>query len=219
MSRWLEITDELGEYVLAHGNPPTDEVSAQLSRVTQERYPERAGMNIGDDQGRFLSMLTAATGARFAVEVGTFTGMSALWIARGLPADGRLVCFDITDEYLPTAREAWEAAGVADRIEVRVGPAADELATLDDEPPVDIAFVDADKTGYAGYLEQLLPRLSGRGLIAFDNVLWGGTILDRSANDADTVALREFNDEVARRPDLRAVMLTVGDGITLVSRV
>lgn len=218
MSRWLEITEELGDYVLAHGNPATDPVSASLAATTREQYGSLAGMNIGTDQGRLLAMLASITGARFAVEIGTFTGMSALWIARGLPADGRLVCFDITDEYLPTARAAWSEAGVDDRIEVRVGPAAERLTSLDDDPPVDLAFVDADKTGYRDYLDALLPRLGERGIIVFDNVLRGGAVLDPPDDDEGTIAMRAFNDDVAAMPGVQAVMLAVGDGITLVTR-
>jgi caffeoyl-CoA O-methyltransferase len=175
-------------------------------------------MNIGADQGRFLSMLVAITGARFVVEVGTFTGMSALWLARGLPEGGRLVCFDITDRFLPTAREAWEEAGVADRIEVRIGPAADGLAALPHSLSIDLAFVDADKGGYRGYLDQLVPRLSDRGVIVIDNVLWSGAVVDHSDTSELTVALRDFNDHVADRADVHAVMLPIGDGVTLIRR-
>lgn len=212
------MNDALYDYVVAHGNPVTDEVSEQLAATTRERFADQAGMNIGADQGRFLSMLVAITGARTVVEVGTFTGMSALWLARGLPDGGRLICFDITDEYLPTAREAWQASGVDDRIEVQVGPASDGLSALPDERHIDLAFIDADKTGYLGYLHQLLPRLKERGVILVDNVIWGGAIVDESDQTAMTLALREFNDHVAARSDLEAVMLPIGDGVTMIRR-
>ena len=175
-------------------------------------------MNIGQDQGRFMSMLVSLIGARVVVEVGTFTGMSALWLARGLPDGGRLLCFDITDKYLATAREAWAAAGVDDRIDMRIGPAADGLAALPAEPHVDLAFIDADKTGYQEYLELLLPRLTERGVILVDNVLWGGSIIDPAVDDESTRALRAFNDHVAARPDCDAVMLNIGDGVTMIRR-
>lgn len=214
--RVIEMNSDLYDYVVAHANPNHDEVSEQLAATSRERFGRLAGMNIGVDQGRFLSTLVAMAGARTVVEVGTFTGMSALWLARGLPEGGRLICFDITDEYLPTAREAWEAAGVADVIDFRLGPAADGLAALDDRVPVDFAFVDADKEGYRTYLDLLLPRLSARGVIAFDNVLWSGQVIVGSDQSDNTVAIREFNDHVAGRDDITAVVLPIGDGVTLV---
>ncbi len=216
--RFIELDDSVYEYVLAHANPAHDEVSETLAATTLERFPDRAGMNIGADQGRFLSMLVAVTGARLVVEVGTFTGMSALWMARGLTEGGRLVCFDLTDEYLPTAREAWDAAGVSDRIEVVIGPATNGLATLGDDVDVDLAFIDADKTGYAGYVDQLLPKLSDRGLIVIDNVLWSGTVVGDEDQDESTVALRALNDDIASRDDIHAVMLPIGDGVTMIRR-
>jgi caffeoyl-CoA O-methyltransferase len=216
--RWIEIDAELYEYVVAHANPSADVVSDRLAATTEERFGVLSAMNVGADQGRFLAMLVAVTGARTVVEVGTFTGMSALWMARSLPADGRLVCFDITDEYLATAREAWEEAGVADRIEVHIGPAADGLAALPEAPHIDLAFVDADKTGYRAYLDLLLPRLGERGVIVVDNVLWSGNVVDADDHSESTVALREFNDHVAGRDDVVAVMLPFGDGVTLIRR-
>jgi caffeoyl-CoA O-methyltransferase len=214
--RTIGLSDELVAYIEAHANPAGDEVSERLAAVTHERFGDLARMNIGQDQGRFMSMLVALAHARMVVEVGTFTGMSALWLARGLPADGRLVCFDITDEYLDTAREAWIAAGVDDRIEVRIGAAATGLAALPIDPHVDMAFIDADKGGYGTYLDLLLPRMTDRGLILVDNVLWSGRIVDHSRDDADTLAIRAFNDDVARRDDCDAVMLGIGDGVTMI---
>lgn len=216
--RWIEMDDATFEYVQRHANPARDPVSERLAAVTQERFGDLAGMNIGADQGHFLSMLVAVSGARLVVEIGTFTGMSALWMARALPPGGRLVCFDITDEYLPTARTAWEEAGIADRIEVVIGPAAERLGELPDDVPVDLAFVDADKTGYAGYVDQLLPRLSERGVIVVDNVLWSGAVVGDDDRSESTVALRAFNDAIAGRDDVFAVMLPIGDGVTLIRR-
>lgn len=206
------------EYVQRHANPSHDPVAERLAAVTQERFGDLAGMNVGPDQGHLLAMLVAITGARLVVEIGTFTGMSALWMARALPPGGRLVCFDLTDEYLPTARAAWSEAGVDDRIEVVVGPAAQRLRELPADEPVDLAFIDADKTGYAGYVDALLPRLSERGVIVVDNVLWGGSVVDDDDRSESTVALRAFNDAVATRSDVHAVMLPVGDGVTLIRR-
>lgn len=204
------------DYAVAHGNPVRDHVSEKLAATTVERFGDLAGMNIGHDQGQFLEAIVAITGARTVVEVGTFTGMSALWMARGLPADGRLICFDLVDTYLDTAMEAWTAAGVADRIEMRIGPAADGLAALPNEPHIDVAFIDADKAGYRAYLDLLLPRLTDRGVILVDNVLWSGEVANPANTDSNTVALRDFNDHVAQRADCLAVMLTVGDGVTMI---
>ncbi|WP_040491825.1 O-methyltransferase [Ilumatobacter nonamiensis] len=212
--RSFGIPDDIQQYVVDHLD--TDPIAAQLATATRERFGDLAGMNIGEDQGRFMQLLVEATGARTIVEVGTFTGMSALWLARGLPTDGRLICFDLVDTYLETAMEAWTAAGVADRIDMRIGPAADGLAQLPDEPHVDLAFLDADKGGYRTYLDLLLPRLTERGAILVDNVLWSGRILDADATDDNTVALRDFNDHVAGRDDCESVILTLGDGVTLI---
>lgn len=211
------MTEELYDYISAHANPNVDEVSEQLATTTRERFGLLAGMNIGQDQGRFLKMLVGLVGAHTVVEIGTFTGMSAMWLAQGLVPGGRLICFDISDEYLPTAREAWEQAGVTDRIEIRIGPAADGLAALPNERHIDMAFIDADKPGYLTYLELLLPRLSVGGVIVVDNVLWSGNVIDPTDESESTAALRRFNDHVAGRDDVDAVMLPIGDGITLIT--
>ena len=141
------VPEIIHEYAVVHSDG--DPVAERLAVTTQHRFPDRAMMNIGHDQGRFMQMLVEMTGARTVVEVGTFTGMSALWLARGLPVDGRLICFDLVDTYLDTAMEAWAEAGVADRIDMRIGPAADGLGALPDEAHIDLAFIDADKTGTA----------------------------------------------------------------------
>ena len=211
------MTDELYDYVSGHANPNTDQVSEQLAATTSERFGLLSGMNIGQDQGRFLKMLVGLVAARTVVEVGTFTGMSATWMAQGLAPGGRLICFDITDEYLPTARAAWKQVGVADQIEMRIGPAADGLAALPNERHIDLAFIDADKSGYLTYLELLLPRLRVGGVIVVDNVLWSGNVIDPTDESESTVALRQFNDHVAARDDVDAVMLPIGDGITLIT--
>lgn len=214
--RWVPMSEELYGYVLRHCNPHGDAVSAQLAATTKDRFGDLAGMNIGEDQGRFLQMLVQVTGARTVVEVGTFTGMSALWLARGLPSEGRLICFELSDRYLATATEAWTEAGINEHIEVRIGPAAEGLAALPEEPHVDLAFVDADKGGYSTYLDLLLPRMRDHAVIAVDNTLRGGSVLDPDETSPDTAAIRDFNDDVAGRDDCDAVMLTIGDGVTLI---
>lgn len=212
------MNDRLVDYVGEHANPSSDPISEQLAVTTQERFGDLSGMNIGPDQGRLLQTLVAISGARTVVEVGTFTGMSALWLARGLPAGGRLICLDVSDDYADTARAAWDAGGVSDRIELRIGPAADSLAAMPDEPHIDLAFVDADKGRYITYLDLLLPRLTERGLVVVDNVLWSGAVVDDDDQSNNTRAIRAFNDHVAGRDDVEAVMLPVGDGITLIRR-
>lgn len=214
--RWIDMNDDVYDYVTSHASPGDDPVTDRLAATTRERFGDRAGMNIGPDQGRFLATLVAISGAQLVVEVGTFTGMSALWMARALPEGGRLVCLDITDRYLDTAHAAWKEAGVDDQIEVRVGPAAESIAAMPARRHIDLAFIDADKTGYADYLELLLPRLADDGLIVVDNVLWSGAVIDPSDRSADTVALRAFNDAVADHADVHAVMLPIGDGVTLI---
>lgn len=214
--RSINLSDDLYTYVLDHTNPRADPISERLAETTRERFGRQAGMNIGPDQGRFLEAMVAISGATTVVEVGTFTGMSALWLARGLRDSGRLFCFELVEDYLETAMEAWTAACVADRIEMRFGPAADNLAALRNEPHIDLAFIDADKTGYGTYLDLLLPRLSDRGVIFVDNVLWSGAVIDGDDTSESTAAIRRFNDDVAQRDDCDAVILTIGDGLTLI---
>ena len=161
-------------------------------------------------------MLVAAVRPSFAVEVGTFTGFSSLAIARALPAGGRLLCCDVSTEWTDIARRHWAMAGVDDRIDLVVAPALETLRALPAEQHVDFAFLDADKTGYLAYYEELVPRLSPHALIAVDNVLWSGRVLDAGADDADTVALRAFNDHVIADDRVTSVLLSVGDGVNLI---
>jgi caffeoyl-CoA O-methyltransferase len=202
-------------YVLAH-HTPADEVLTDLAAVTAAEFAEDAGMQVSADEGRLLGMLTALTGARFAVEVGVFTGYSALCIARALAPGGRLLACDIDERYAATAREHWRRAGVEDRIELRIAPAAETLAALPPEPPVDFAFIDADKGGYPRYYELLVPRLRPGGLIAIDNVLLGGQVLDPRRPAHRAVA--DLNETVRADERVESVMLPVRDGLTLVRK-
>jgi caffeoyl-CoA O-methyltransferase len=208
----------IADYALDHTSGP-DAVQLELRRVTAERTGDRAGIQIGDDQAVLLEILARATGARRAVEIGTFTGASALALARGLGPDGRLLCGDVSEEWTAIAREHWEKAGVADRIELRLGPALDTLRSLPADETFDLAFVDADKTGYADYYEELLPRLRPGGLLLVDNTLWSGAVLDEKDDTDDTVAIRELNDRIAADPRVRVVLLPLGDGVTVVQRL
>ncbi len=205
-------------YAAAHSTRP-DEVQQALIAATNEKTKGFAGMQIGTDQGVFMTLLTTVLQVEFAVEVGTFTGYSALCIARGLAPGGRLLCCDISEEWTSIGRRHWETAGVADRIDLRIAPAIETLRALPPEPQIDLAFIDADKTGYMSYYEEILGRLSPTGVILVDNTLWHGMVLeDSGAEDPDTVALRAFNDHVGADERVEAVLLTVGDGVTLIRR-
>jgi len=176
-------------------------------------------MQIAAEEGTFLSLLVAATGVRRIVEVGTFTGYSALCMARALPPGGRLLACDVSEEYTAVARRYWEKAGVADRIDLVLGPAEATLRALPDEIQFDFGFIDADKANYRTYYEEILRRLRPGGLIAIDNVLWGGQVLRESDQSADTVAIRAINDHVAADPRVQSVMIGVSDGITLARKL
>ena len=171
--KFTALDDTLYQYLLAH-RTPDDDVVRELREETA-RLGEWAVMQIAPDQATFLRLLVGAIGARRAVEVGTFTGLSSLAIARGLPRDGRLLCLDVSEEWTAVARGAWAKAGVADRIELRIAPAAETLRALPDEPTFDFGFIDADKKSYPIYWDEIVRRLRPGGLIAVDNVLWEGT--------------------------------------------
>lgn len=214
MSRTF-LSEPLERYLFDVLSPRT-EVQERLRRETQA-HP-RAGMQIGPDQGLFLGLLVRMLDARRVVEVGTFTGYSSLAMALALPPGGRIVCCDISEEYTAVARRYWKEAGVADRIDLRLGPATETLAGLlanDGPGSHDLAFIDADKTGYDAYYEACLKLLRPGGIIAIDNVLWSGRVADPSVKDADTEALRALNLKVRDDRRVDAVVLTVGDGLTL----
>ena len=177
-----------------------------------------ATMQIGEDQGQLLTMLVKLIGARRAVEVGTFTGYSSLCIARGLVDGGSLLCCDISEEWTAIGQRAWAAAGVADRIVLRLGPALDTLRALPEDDLFDVAFIDADKPGYVAYWNELVPRVRTGGLLLADNVLWSGRIADPAETDRNTKALRAFNDVVASDDRVETVMLTAYDGLTVARR-
>jgi caffeoyl-CoA O-methyltransferase len=217
-NRTIELTPELYEYVLAHVAPPPDDVERWLIEETRSRVDAFAGMQIAPDQGAFMGLIARVIGARHAVEVGTFTGYSALCVARALPPDGRLLCCDVSEEWTAIGREAWERAGVADRIDLRIAPAIETLRALPQEERFDLAFIDADKTGYASYYDEILPRLHPNALLLVDNVLWGGAVVDESAHDDDTEAIRAFNDMVTADERVDSVIAGVGDGLTLVRK-
>jgi caffeoyl-CoA O-methyltransferase len=216
--RNFAITDEVRDYAVSHGIWPPDEVGRKL-RVKTEALGDVAGMQIGEDQGQLLTMMARLVGARRAVEVGTFTGYSALCIARGLSEDGSLLCCDISKEWTAIGVQAWQEAGLRDRIDLRLAPALETLRSLPNEAVIDLAFIDADKTGYAGYWDELVPRIRSGGVLLVDNVLWSGRVVDAGVTDPDTVALRSFNDKVAADARVEVVVLTAFDGLTIARKL
>ena len=215
--RGIQVTDDVYEYLVAHGTPP-DDIYDSIRRETLEHAPDWAGMQIGPDQYALLTLLTRLVDARFAVEVGTFTGTSSVAIARGLGEGGRLLCCDVSEEWTDIARRHWQEAGIADRVELRLAPAAETLASLPTDAAIDFAFIDANKDGYVDYYEAIVPRLRRNALLVADNVLWQGRVVDAAADDANTEAIRRFNDHAAADDRCDRVMLPVGDGITLCRR-
>jgi caffeoyl-CoA O-methyltransferase len=207
---------EIHDYLVAHGTP-ADPVLRDLAEETA-RLGSIAMMQIAPEQGAFMTLLARAIGARRVVEVGTFTGYSALCIARGLPEEGRLLACDVSEEWTKIATRYWERAGVAGRIELRLGPAIETLRSLPMEPRFDMGFIDADKPSYPAYYEEILARLRPGGLILVDNVLWFGRVVDPAADDPQTLAIRAFNDQVAADPRVDCVMLPVSDGLTLLRK-
>ncbi|PYC70010.1 SAM-dependent methyltransferase [Micromonospora arborensis] len=208
----IPLTDELHAYLVAHGSPP-DEIIRDLAEETRSVLPEHATMQVAPEQAAFLTFLTRLLDVRQAVEVGTFTGLSSLAIARGLPEGGRLTCFDISAEFTGIAQRYWERAGVQDRIDLRIGPAGDRLRELPYERHLDFAFIDADKTGYPIYWAELVPRMRPGGVIAVDNVLRGGRVI--APRDANDRAIAAFNDDVLADVRVDPVMLPIADGLTL----
>jgi caffeoyl-CoA O-methyltransferase len=208
------LEENVHDYLIEHGTPP-DEILRDLAATTVEQVGGLAGMQIAPEQGAFMGMIARLIGARRAIEVGTFTGYSALCVARALPPDGELICCDVSKEWTGIGRPYWEKAGVADRIDLRIGPAAETLRALPKERTFDLAFIDADKQAYGVYFEELVTRIREGGVILVDNVLWHGAVADAEKQDENTVALREFNDRVAKDPRVECVMLAISDGLTL----
>jgi O-methyltransferase len=209
------LPDTVDDYVR---NIATRETPLQRRlRDETAKFPN-AGMQIGSDQGALLALLVRLTAARRALEIETFTGYSALAIAAALPADGRLTCCDVSDEWTQVARRYWREAGVAERIDLRLAPAADTLRDLLRESgpdSFDFAFIDADKTGYDGYYEACLMLLRPGGLMAFDNTLWSGAVADPAQTDPDTTALRALNLKARDDSRVTSCLVSMGDGVLL----
>jgi predicted O-methyltransferase YrrM len=213
--RTINLTETLYDYVLANSlrEPPL------LARLREETAAlPMSKMQIGPDQGQLMRLLVELIGAQRAVEVGTFTGYSSLSVALALPADGKLVACDISEEYTAIARRYWAEAGIAERIDLRLGPALETLDGLIADGGTgayDFAFIDADKTNYDGYYERCLTLLRPGGLMAIDNVLWSGAVTDAADRTPDTLAIRALNAKVHKDERVSISLVTVGDGLML----
>jgi caffeoyl-CoA O-methyltransferase len=215
--RTIGLSDELHAYVVAHSAVP-DQLVAELMAETQEKLPDFAHFQIAPEQAPFMTLMTQIIGVRRAVEIGTFTGLSALAIARGLADGGKLVCCDISEEYTNIAQRYWARAGVADRIELQLGPAIETLRAMPDDPHIDLAFIDADKTGYPDYWAEIVPRMRPGGVILIDNVLRGGRIVLPPTN-ADDATMAEFNDIVMADKRVTSMIVPIADGVTLARKI
>ena len=207
-----QITQEMVDYLARHARQ--DEVLARVARETASL--PNAMMATTPDEAALLTMLARLVGARRALEIGTFTGYGAISIARGLADGGRLTCLEVSEEYAAIARQNVESAGLADRVDVVVGPAADALRGMPEEPTFDYVFIDADKTGYPEYYELVLPRLAPGALLLLDNVLLRGAVLDPQDDRARIVA--ELNERITADERVDSVMVFVADGLTLVRK-
>jgi predicted O-methyltransferase YrrM len=215
MSRHFSLDERSYEY-LVNVSVREPVVAARLREETQQLA--QAQMQIGPDQGQFMQLLVQLLRARKTLEVGVFTGYSALWVALGLPPDGRIIACDVSEEYTAIARRYWKEADVDQKIDLRLAPALntlDELLEAGDGGTFDFAFIDADKTNYENYYERALQLLRVGGLIAIDNTIWSGRVADPNEQDVDTVAIRKLNEKLFRDERITLSMLTVGDGLTL----
>jgi len=219
MSKFTPLDDALHDYVVAHGARE----DGVLRKVREETAAmgSVSSMQVAPDQGAFLTMLCRMLGVREAIELGTFTGYSAICIARGLAEGGRLVACELSEEYAEIASRNLEAAGVADRVEIRIGPAAETVAAIPEREVLDFAFIDADKTGYDTYYELVLARLRPGGVIAVDNVLAGGDVVRDEPIDfspESVEAIRALNEKITADERVDCVLLPIADGVTLVRK-
>jgi predicted O-methyltransferase YrrM len=210
-NRTLTLTDDLVAYVKRVG--VREHPALATLRDDTARMPN-AQMQIAPEQGAFMGLLVQLTGARRILEIGTFTGYSSTVMALALPPDGRMTCLDVSREWTDRARQAWADAGVAEKVDLRIGPAAESLADLDDDA-YDLAFIDADKTGYDTYYEGCLRVVRPGGLILIDNVLQAGRVVDESADDDNVRAIRALNDKIAADERVDMTLLPLADGLTM----
>ena len=214
---WID--DSIVAYIAERTSPQPDSALDELRAETSE-MGDVSIMQVSLEEGALLTILTRLAAASFAVEIGTFTGYSSICIARGLQPGGRLLCCDVSEEFTAVARRAWERAGVAERIELKVAPALETLRALPDGTTIDLAFIDADKPNYINYYNEVLPRLRSGGMILADNTLWSGRVADPAAEDNPNLAgIRQFNDTVAADERVASYILPVSDGLTLITKL
>ena len=215
MARNIQLTDTLYQYILDH----SVREPAVLRELHEETAPmKHAGMQIGADQGQFMGLLAKLIGAKRCIEIGVFTGYSSISVALALPPDGKIIACDVSEEWTSVARKYWEKAGVASKIELRLGPAVETLDALlakGEAGKFDFVFIDADKGNYLNYYERCLKLVRTGGLMLFDNTLWSGEVANPENQKEDTVALRALNDALHRDDRIDVSLLPIGDGVTL----
>jgi caffeoyl-CoA O-methyltransferase len=214
--KFTQMTSELYRYAVQHSD--ADEMMSRLAEETERSAADSIEMLSSPEQGAMMTLLVRAIGSRRALELGTFTGYASMAIARGLPADGLLVTCDISEEWTAIAQRFWDEAGLAERIDLRLGPALDTLAKLPESEPFDFAFIDADKGNYPRYYDECMRLLRPGGLIAIDNVFYGGAVIadrDRSDRGRFAAEVRELNDRIAADERVLSTMLGIADGVTL----
>lgn len=219
-NKTLTLTPQVYKYLVRQGMREPD-VLRNLREATSAQAGPDAGMQISPEQGAFMGMLASLMGARKTLEAGVFTGYSAAAVALALPDDGTVVACDISDKWSGLAREYWELAGVADKIDLRIAPAIqtmDALVDAGESGTFDFIFLDAEKTEYAAYYERALALLRPGGLVAIDNVLWNGSVADDTVIDTDTVAIRAFNEMVRHDDRVALSMVPIADGLTLAQK-
>lgn len=217
-TRTLNLNDQLYQYLLDHSLRET-ETMRQLREITAQH--EWSRMQISPEQGQFMALLVNIIGAQRIIEIGTYTGYSALCMAQALPEHGQLICCDMSKEWTDIGRPFWQQAGVEKRIQLRIAPALetlDQLLANNETEPFDLAFIDADKTNYLNYYERCLTLIRQGGLILFDNTLWSGHVADASKQDEDTVAIRALNETLHNDKRISMSLLPIGDGLTLVRK-
>jgi caffeoyl-CoA O-methyltransferase len=212
-TKYTSLSPQLYQYILQHRTNVKEPILDALQHET-EAIGDESRMMISPDQGSFFTLLVSALGVQTAVEVGTFTGYSSICIARGLTQSGKLFCFDISEEWTSIARKYWQKAEVEQRIELKVGNALQCLQEFKPSTPIDFVFIDADKTGYDRYFEMILPHVRRNGIIVFDNMLWGGKVI-QPLNQEDGIAINRLNQKLTEDPRVEVTLLTIADGLMI----
>jgi caffeoyl-CoA O-methyltransferase len=213
-AKYVALNNALYDYIVRHRSRCADPFLQKLRSET-ESLGEIARMLISPEQGDFLTILTKLLGVQCAIEVGTFTGYSSICLARGLAAGGRLFCFDVNAEWTAIAQRYWKKEGLAERIQLQLGDARQILPSWEPPEPLDLAFIDADKPSYDTYYELLLPKMKSNGLFIFDNMVWGGRVIESPLTEPDGLAIDRLNAKLADDPRVESVLLPVADGLHL----